>query len=255
MSSFSTVLALSVVAIATLAGTSSAFVVVVAPTTTPSSSSSRLFANSKNIRAAMDATEVYGISSPQARLAWETVEECDASTNDAAAYTPDEEGLNKMSQEELNQAYAEVQASMEMMQRNQYAVVSFNNNQQLMKDVAAELQAIKLSPPEKKPSPKIPGLWDAKLKARATSQHFGNASSEAKLAWEEVEELASSGLQNAVGLNLMQEETCDLVQAAEACMALEELDRFLYYENYHVGDNIDNNNVDYSSNNEEGGYY
>lgn len=196
----------------------------------------------------MEATEMYGIHSAEARVAWETVEECDASTNDSAAYTPNQEG---MSQEQLNQAYAEVQASMEMMQRNQYAAVSFNNNQQLMKDVAAELQAIKLSPPAKKPSPTIPGLWDAKLKARAMSQQFGNDSPEAKLAWEEVEEIASSGLENAVGANLLQQDSCDLVQAAEACMALEELDRFLYYENYHVGDNIENNvNVD-----EEGGYY
>ncbi|VEU38874.1 unnamed protein product [Pseudo-nitzschia multistriata] len=216
-----------------------------------------LSANSKNIRAAMEATERYGIHSPQAKVAWEIVEEFDASTNDSAAYTPNREG--GLSQEELNQAYQEVQASMEIMQRNQYAAVSFQNNQQLMKDVAAELQAIKLSPPAKKPAPTIPGLWDAKLKARALSQQFGNQSPQAKLAWEEVEEIASSGLNNAVGGNLYQQETCDLVQAAEACMALEELDRFLYYENYHVGDNIENNDQDstgyYSTqNNEDYGY-
>jgi len=200
-----------------------------------------LFANSKNIKAAMEATEIYGIHSPQARLAWEVVEEFDASTNDSAAYEQQQSGL---SQEELQQAYADVQASMEIMERNQYAAVSFQNNQQLMKDVAAELKAIKLSPPTKMPPPKIPGLWDAKLKARAMTQQFGTSSPEAKLAWEEVEEIASSGLENAVGGTLWQDDSCDLIQAAEACMALEELDRFLYYENYHVGDNLDNNNVE-----------
>ncbi len=209
-----------------------------------SSSSSRrsdscLFANSKNIKAAMEATELYGIHSPQAKLAWEVVEEFDAQTNDSAAYEAKEMGL---SQEELQQAYADVQASMEIMERNRYAAVSFQNNQQLMKDVAAELKAIKLSPPSKKPPPKIPGLWDAKLKARAITQQFGTTSNEAKLAWEEVEEIASSGLENAIGGTLYQEQSCDLIQAAEACMALEELDRFLYYENFHVGDNLDNNN-------------
>jgi len=197
-----------------------------------------LFANSKNIRAAMEATEVYGIQSQQARLAWEVVEEFDASTNDSAAY---EQGRG-LSQEELQRAYADLQASMELMQKNQYAAVSFQNNQQLMKDVAAELGAIKLSPPTKQPAPTIPGLWDAKLKARAITQQFGNSSTEARLAWEDVEEIASSGLENAVGGTLFEEESCDLVKAAEACMALEELDRFLYYENYHVGDNLENNN-------------
>jgi len=204
-------------------------------------SDSCLFANSKNIKAAMEATELYGIHSPQARLAWEVVEEFDAQTNDSAAYEAKQRGL---SQEELQQAYADVQASMEIMERNQYAAVSFQNNQQLMKDVAAELKAIKLSPPTKKPPPKIPGLWDAKLKARAITQQFGSISHEAKLAWEEVEEIASSGLENAIGGTLYQEQNYDLVQAAEACMALEELDRFLYYENYHVGDNLDNNNIE-----------
>ena len=75
-----------------------------------------------------------------------------------------------MTQDELYKAYEDVQASMEMMQRNQYEAISFQNNQELMKDVAAKLSAIKLSPPEKKPSPTIPGLWDCKLKARAFTQ-------------------------------------------------------------------------------------
>lgn len=189
----------------------------------------------------MEATEQYGIHSPQAKLAWETVEEFDASTNDSAAYTPTNNGL---SEEDLHQAYLDVQQSMEIMRRNHYAAVSFQNNQQLMKDVAAELKAIKLSPPKKKPPPTIPGLWDAKLKARALTQQFGTQSAEAKLAWEEVEEIASSGLQNAVGGTLFQEESCDLVKAAEACMALEELDRFLYNENYYAADNIENTIVD-----------
>lgn len=43
-----------------------------------------LFANSKNIKAAMEATENYGITSPEARLAWEVVEEFDARDNSAA---------------------------------------------------------------------------------------------------------------------------------------------------------------------------
>lgn len=185
-----------------------------------------LCANSKNIRAAMEATEWYGINSPEARLAWEVVEEFDARGNDSAAYTPDEN--NRLSDEQMGNAYAELQYTLQMMERRK---IAFQQNAELMKDVAAELQAIKLAPPNKKPAAKIPGLWDAKLKARAISQQYGNTSVEAKLAWEEVEEIAAAGLENAMG-ETVSEQTCDLEQAAEACMALEELDRFLYYEQY-----------------------
>jgi len=223
------------------AGTTSAFGVVPMPTSTCSSSSSTgtvlFMANSKNIRKAMDATEMYGIQSPEAKLAWEVVEEFDAQTNDKAAYTPNEDGMNNgMTPEEIDQAYYELQQSMELMQRNAYSGLnSLQNNQQLMKDVAAELSAIKLTPPERKPAPTIPGLWDSKLKARAMSQNFGLDSAEAKLAWEEVEEIASSGLENSMGGMLTDNEECDLVQAAEACMALEELDRF--FTNYYAQNN------------------
>jgi hypothetical protein len=189
-----------------------------------------LFGNSKNIRAAMEATERYGIDSPEARLAWEVVEEFDARSNDNAAYTPNEN--NRLSEEQMANAYAELQYTLQMMERRK---VAFQQNDQLMKDVAAELQSIKLAPPNKKPAPKIPGLWDAQLKARAMSQQYGNFSTEAKLAWEEVEELASAGLENAVG-DSWTEQTCDLAQAAEACMALEELERFLYLENQNLRD-------------------
>ena len=111
-----------------------------------SSSSSLYMANSKNIRIAMDLTEQYGIQSQEAKLAWETVEEFDARSNDNAAYTQDSEGMSKLTEEEWNKAYYELQQSMELMERNDYSGLNIlQNNQQLMKDVAAELSAIKLS--------------------------------------------------------------------------------------------------------------
>jgi len=192
----------------------------------------------------MEATERYGIHSPEARLAWEVVEEFDASTNDSAAYEARDGGL---SEDELIAAYNEVGKSMELMRdKRRRASASFKDNQELMRDVASELRAIKLSPPSKQPAPTIPGLWDSKLKARAFTQQFGATSPEARLAWEEVEEIAASGLENALQEH---NDNNNLVQAAEACMALEELDRFLYYENYPSGDNLDldnnNNNNSY----------
>lgn len=174
----------------------------------------------------MDASERFGIHSPEAKLAWETVEDF-SSRDNTAAYERDENA--GLSPEQLQQAYDELKNSIATLQRRQEWL---QYNQQLMKDVAAELQAIKLLPPTRKPSPRIPGLWDAKLRARSISQQFGNTSPEAKLAWEEVEELASAGLETALGRydNTYDSSTCNLVVAAEACMALEELDRFLYHE-------------------------
>ena len=76
------------------------------------------------------------------------------------------------------------------------------------------------------------------LKARVILEQFTLESAKAKLAWEEVEELGSSGLKNSTGGMLTNNEECDLVKAAEACMALEELDRFFtnyYAENNNIG--------------------
>jgi len=223
----------------TLMGTSTAFVVTVPSRSSYSSastsysassasvsvsvSSSSLFAASQqNIDDAMAATEQYGIKSSEARLAWEVVEECDASTNDAAAYTPGDNEApspSTMSEEEMKD-------KMEQLMIN-CSIPKLLADQQLREDVMAELQSIKLMPSKQQPKPKIAGLLASKIKARAISKQYGNASSESKLAWEEVEELASSGLSNAIGSSLTAGEECDLEQAAEACMALEELDRFL----------------------------
>jgi hypothetical protein len=208
-----------------------------------------LYPNSQNIRAAMEATERYGINSQEARLAWEVVEEFDARSNDSAAYTPNE--ANLMSNEQMSQVYAELQYTLGMFERQK---IEFQQNDQLMKDVAAEMQAIKLAPPSKKPAPTIPGLWDAKLKARAASQQYGNDSAEAKLAWEEVEEIASAGLENAMGEGL-NSESCDLTKAAEACMALEELDRFLYFEYENWNNNNNNYNDDQGMYSNDQGMY
>eukprot|EP00559_Dactyliosolen_fragilissimus_P005734 CAMPEP_0184855280 /NCGR_PEP_ID=MMETSP0580-20130426/574_1 /TAXON_ID=1118495 /ORGANISM="Dactyliosolen fragilissimus" /LENGTH=201 /DNA_ID=CAMNT_0027349755 /DNA_START=194 /DNA_END=799 /DNA_ORIENTATION=+ len=200
-------------------------------------------ANSDNIRAAMEATEQYGIHSSEARLAWEVVEEFDARTNDKAAYTPDENGLSKLTQDQIDNAYWELQQSIEFMQQNQYTGFnSLQNNQELMKDIAVELSAIKLSPPDNKPGAQISGLWDAKLRARAMTENFGVYSNEAKVAWEEVEEIASSGLGNSIGAGIDVEE-CDLTKAAEACLALEELNRF--FTSYYAQNNIMDEDASY----------
>jgi len=211
----------------TLIGTSTAFTIPSrssyssSSSSASSSSSSLSAASQQNIDDAMAATEKYGIKSSEARLAWEVVEECDASTNDAAAYTPgdNEAPKNTMTEEEMKD-------KMEQLMIN-CSIPKLLADQQLREDVMAELKSIKLMPSKQQPKPKIAGLLASKIKARAISKQYGNASTESKLAWEEVEEIASSGLSNAIGQSLTAGEECDLEQAAEACMALEELDRFL----------------------------
>lgn len=56
-----------------LVGSASAFqpATFVVGRTSPAMPTTTLFANSKNIRAAMEATEMYGPTSPEARVAWE----------------------------------------------------------------------------------------------------------------------------------------------------------------------------------------
>ena len=53
---------------------------------------------------------------------------------------------------------------------------------------------------------------------------YGPSSTEAKLAWETVEEVASSDLSNALGGRLGDD--CELEQS-EACVALDELNQAL----------------------------
>ena len=129
-----------------------------------------------------------------------------------------------MSDAELLKATSEFQANLEVVQR---LTKDLKNHQKHMNDVAKEMQALKLAAPENRPAPKSPALDAALTKAKQMSAEFGNASKEARLAWETVEEIASSGLENAMGEDMTEE--C-LVEAAEACFALEELDRFINYE-------------------------
>ncbi len=69
-------------------------------------------------------------------------------------------------------------------------------------------------------------LEDMRVKAEAASKKFGATSAEARVAWTEYEEVASSGAQTAMGDRL--DEMCLVeTQAMEACEALEELSRVL----------------------------
>ena len=93
-----------------------------------------------------------------------------------------------------------------------------------MKTLVQEVQDIKVAAPASKPQQNIPMLQELIAAAKEASDKFGADSSEAKLAWENVEEVSASD--NSIASKPSLEEEC-LVEAVEACAALEELGRVI----------------------------
>ncbi|KAL3904029.1 MAG: hypothetical protein SGARI_005114 [Bacillariaceae sp.] len=145
------------------------------------------------------ASEKYGATSPEAALAWEAVEEIDSRDN-TAAYEPNVDKL--MSDSDLMKAAAEFSSNLDVVQR---LTKDLENHQKYMNDVAREMAALKIEAPESRPAPKSPELDAALTKAKQMSEEFGNKSQEAKLAWEVVEEIASAGLENSMGVDMTEE--------------------------------------------------
>ncbi|CAJ1934399.1 unnamed protein product [Cylindrotheca closterium] len=163
---------------------------------------------SELIEEALAASKKYGASSPEARLAWEVVEEIDASDNTAPTL-----GVS-------SDYKAQVEGLVTRLKQQQPAIAALNS-------MAADIQAIKLSAPKKTPAQENVQLQEAMDNAKRLTDAFGVHSSEAKVAWETVEEIASSGrIENALGGMLTPEE-CLVDAASEACEALEELNRML----------------------------
>lgn len=94
----------------------------------------------------------------------------------------------------------------------------------MVKSLASEISAIKMANPEIQAGADSPTLRKALAVAQEATEKYGATSSEAKLAWENVEELAAAGTENSMGVNLLDE--C-LVEQIEACEGLEELQRVL----------------------------
>lgn len=92
-----------------------------------------------------------------------------------------------------------------------------------------------LEPLQDLPVPSTPGvpgansdaIQTALQKAQAATKEFGSTSVEARLAWETLEELNASGLENAMGAGLDTENCSVEEQATQACEALEALQQVL----------------------------
>jgi hypothetical protein len=91
--------------------------------------------------------------------------------------------------------------------------------------LAETLKMVKLGKPESAPVVSSTELTVALEAAKAATAEHGVTSVEARLAWETYEEIASSGLGNAVGINLAEE--CSVEAGQDACKAMEELERVM----------------------------
>lgn len=91
--------------------------------------------------------------------------------------------------------------------------------------LAETLKMVKLGKPESATVTSSDELTAALEAAKAATSEHGITSVEARLAWETYEEIASSGLDNAVGINLSDE--CSVEAGLDACKAMEELQRVM----------------------------
>jgi hypothetical protein len=94
-----------------------------------------------------------------------------------------------------------------------------------LKSLTDEMANIKMTVSNSQPSSDSPEMRAALENAKAISAEKGATSPDAKIAWAELEEIASAGTSNAMGTRL--DEECLVESAKEACMALEELQRVL----------------------------
>jgi hypothetical protein len=102
----------------------------------------------------------------------------------------------------------------------------YTEKMNVLKKLAEEMKNIKITVDAPKASKETSAQVTAAVAAaRKAAEKHGADSGEAKVAWEAVEEIASSGLQNAMGKGL--DEECLVESAMEACQALEELQKAL----------------------------
>jgi hypothetical protein len=95
-----------------------------------------------------------------------------------------------------------------------------------MTKMAAEIRAVKLAIPEVKKSASSPELKAALASAQAISKEKGVTSPEAKMAWEDVEEIAAASSRSGDMPAPLSEE-CLIDAAREACEAIDEMNRVL----------------------------
>jgi len=163
------------------------------------------------IKEALETSKKYGITSKEARVAWDIVEEINASNN-SAAYT------GGVSKEVYENKISELSDLLE----------DYKPKIDSIKNLAMEVRNIKLAQPRASaPSIDSESTIQALAEAKDAVKLHGPTSVEAKLAWETVEEIASNNMSEVTKGNI--EDEC-LVEALEACEAIEEIRRVVFLE-------------------------
>eukprot|EP00545_Synedropsis_sp_CCMP1620_P000108 CAMPEP_0119011574 /NCGR_PEP_ID=MMETSP1176-20130426/5758_1 /TAXON_ID=265551 /ORGANISM="Synedropsis recta cf, Strain CCMP1620" /LENGTH=230 /DNA_ID=CAMNT_0006964423 /DNA_START=29 /DNA_END=721 /DNA_ORIENTATION=+ len=177
---------------------------------------------SEMIASAMAASKEFGATSKEARLAWEEVEEMDSSTNqsDAMAMGADLEDCGV--DEEASAACIDYGAKLDSLAELLSETIPVTTQ---IRDIALQIKAIKLSEVAMPAGANNPMVGNALEAAKKASEEFGADSTEAKLAWETLEEISSAG-EKSGALGGMLDEEC-LTEMIEACEAIDEVKRGL----------------------------
>jgi glycerol-3-phosphate dehydrogenase len=123
--------------------------------------------------------------------------------------------------DDVDKACLEYNAKMEELQA---LIKAQQANTVALKAMVETVKKVKLAVPETKAGPASPQLQAALAEAKKITAEKGLDSSEARVAWATVEEIASADNSGALGGGLTAEE-CLVDAAQEACEALEELNR------------------------------
>mmetsp|Transcript_5889 Transcript_5889/g.8756 ORF Transcript_5889/g.8756 Transcript_5889/m.8756 type:complete len:233 (-) Transcript_5889:143-841(-) len=177
------------------------------------------------VDAALEASRSFGATSEEARVAWDIVEEIRASDNSAAYVHSEDDTLADPSE---NKVYYD--KFLELKQLSELQKTHIDS----VRQVTESIRAVKLSPPENKildegdEGRSDPILDHALSEAKRMTEEHGITSSQAKIAWEVVEEIASSDMSEAMKGSIS-EEDC-LIEMIEACEAMDELNRALFLD-------------------------
>lgn len=139
---------------------------------------------------AMKVTEKFGATSAEARLAWEAVEEVDASDNSVASMR----SLTDECEVDVPVVSPECVEYGEALDELQELIASPRAVSE-----AAAVEPVKLSGSQGIAGPQSKELEIALEEARAITAEKGLSSPQAAVAWEIVEEIAASGNANAMG--------------------------------------------------------
>jgi len=164
------------------------------------------------IQEALAASKQYGPNSSQARVAWDIVEEINASNN-SAAYQG-----GGISEQEYKTKIDALSLLLEQERTKLEAV----------KTLALDIRNLKLASPDlSAPAQDNTAIRAALNEAKLITEKYGVQSKESILAYETVEEIASSD--NSAAMKGTLDEEC-LVEALEACGVLEELENAINLE-------------------------